>query len=64
MNHGNYLTVYSNLNDVTVKRGQKIKTKENIGTLYNKKTGKNNTLGFQVWKGREKLNPTDWISGH
>ncbi len=60
--HGNYLTVYSNLEDVDIKKGQKIKTKEIIGRLYTNKQKNNNILGFQIWKGREKLDPVHWIS--
>ena len=60
--HGDYLTVYSNLNTVNVDKGTKVSTKDNIGTLYvdNKKSYQ--TLGFQIWKARDKLNPMHWIS--
>ena len=60
--HGSYLTVYSNLHNVSLQKGQKVKTKDYIGDLYDNKTKKNNILGFQIWQGREKLNPTLWIS--
>ena len=62
--HGDYLTVYSNLQKTNAQKGQKIKTKEPIGTLHADGDTKNKLLGFQVWRGREKLNPTQWISGH
>jgi len=62
--HGEYLTVYSNLYDVNIQNGQKIKTKDYIGTLYNDKNKKNNILGFQIWKDREKLNPSQWLSSY
>tara|TARA_B100001250_G_C19809478_1_gene795094 strand:+ start:2383 stop:3552 length:1170 start_codon:yes stop_codon:yes gene_type:complete len=62
--HGDYFTVYSNLYMVNVNVGQQIKTKENIGALYANKRRKNNVLGFQIWKDRQKLNPSDWISQH
>lgn len=61
--HGDYLTVYSNLYDTRVKKGQKVKTKQYIGSLYADSEKKQNFFEFQIWKGREKLNPTDWISG-
>jgi len=60
--HGNYLTVYSNLKNTNIQKGQKVKTQEIIGTLYEEGNKKNNLLGFQIWNGREKLNPTHWIS--
>ena len=60
--HGDYLTVYSNLHTVNVEKGKKVKTKDNIGTLYVDKKKKHQTLGFQIWKARDKLNPLYWIS--
>ena len=60
--HGNYLTVYSNLKNTNIQKGQKVKKQEIIGTLYEEGNKKNNLLGFQIWNGREKLNPTHWIS--
>ena len=60
--HGDYLTVYSNLNTINVEKGSKVKTKDNIGTLYVAKNKPNQTLGFQIWKARDKLNPIHWIS--
>jgi len=62
--HGEYFTVYSNLYMVNVNVGQQIKTKENIGVLHTNQRRKNNVLGFQIWKDRQKLNPSDWISHH
>ena len=32
--HGDFLTVYSNLKDVTVNVGDKVKTKQKIGTIF------------------------------
>ena len=62
--HGEYLTVYSQLYNTTVQKGQKVKIKDYIGSLYEDNDTKNNLLGFQIWKGREKLNPTHWISSY
>jgi len=60
--HGNYLSVYSNLKEVIVKQGDKISTKQNIGTIYTDyQDGNKSTLKFQIWKGNVKLNPEDWI---
>lgn len=60
--HGEYFSVYSNLNFVSVKVGQKVKTKEKVGQLQDVESNKNNILGFQIWREREKLNPLHWIS--
>jgi septal ring factor EnvC (AmiA/AmiB activator) len=59
--HGEYLSVYANLKDVFVKSGDKVTTKQNIGTLlYDEDEGKT-LLQFQIWKGQNKLNPEEWL---
>lgn len=59
--HGNYFTVYSNLADVVVKKGQKLTTKQVIGKIaYDQDNG--SLLNFQVWKNMDKLNPEDWLA--
>ena len=58
--HGNYLTVYSNLVEVSVKKGDTVKVKQVIGKLAESAKG-NSTLNFQVWKDKVKLNPQVWL---
>ena len=61
--HGLYRTVYSNLTKVNVKVGQKVKTKDNIGTIYSDPEDGNKTeLYFQVWKDRNIHNPENWLA--
>ena len=62
--HGEYFSVYSDLYDVVVKKDQKINTKDVVGSIYNNKIKNRNVLGFQIWKSREKLNPTHWLSSY
>ncbi|MCL3780176.1 hypothetical protein EMN47_07200 [Prolixibacteraceae bacterium JC049] len=60
--HGSFLTVYSNLTNVVVKRGDKVDTKQVIGSIYTDQSGTGKTiLKFQVWKDNVKLNPEHWI---
>lgn len=60
--HGKYLSVYSNLREVTVKMGDKVKTKQEIGTVFTDVDDSNKTiLKFQVWLENQKLNPEQWI---
>ena len=60
--HGKYLSVYSNLREVVVKKGDKVSTKQNIGTVYfDKDDGIKSILKFQIWHESQKLNPEDWI---
>jgi len=60
--HGVFLTVYSNLKEVLVKAGDKVTTKQIIGTVFTDFDDDNKTiLKFQIWKENQKLNPEDWI---
>ena len=59
--HGNYLTVYTNLVYVSVKKGEKVTTKQTIGKVaYDNEKG--SILGFQVWNNLEKQNPELWLA--
>lgn len=59
--HGEYLSVYSNITDVTVKTGEKVILKQTIGTvLHNEDEGKS-SLNLQVWKGQKTMDPADWL---
>ncbi len=59
--HGNYYTVYSNLDEVLVKRGDTIKKDERIGKVsVDQKTGKSE-VHFEVWHDKVRLNPADWV---
>jgi len=59
--HGNYITAYSNLGEVYVIKGQKVKPKEIIGKVFtNFETGKTE-LKFSVFKASTPVNPKTWI---
>ncbi|MFN4233446.1 MAG: murein hydrolase activator EnvC family protein [Bacteroidia bacterium] len=58
--HGEYLTVYSNLRDVFVKKGDKIKTKQNIAVVDTDENGKTE-VHFEIWKGSTLMNPETWL---
>ena len=61
--HGNYRTVYSNLSKLTVKQGEKVEIKQNIGTIYTDAEQDQKTeLYFQIYKDRDILNPELWIA--
>lgn len=61
INHGEYFTVYSNLDMVYVKIGDEVETLQAIGKIHTSLKG-NTELNFQVWKGKELQNPSNWIS--
>ncbi|MBR6018512.1 MAG: peptidoglycan DD-metalloendopeptidase family protein [Paludibacteraceae bacterium] len=61
--HGNYRTVYAGLSKLYVKSGDKVETKQKIGRIYTDPEQDNKTeLYFQIYKGRDILNPSVWIS--
>lgn len=59
--HGKYFTVYSNLKSISVKRGDKVKTRQEIGVVGESKINGETEIELQVWKSGEKLNPAQWI---
>lgn len=59
----NYYTVYSNLNLSFVKKNDYISSGQAIGEL-SKKEGKEYEIHFEVWKGKENLNPTNWLKNN
>ena len=61
--HGNYRTVYSNLSKLNVKQGDKVETKQAIGTIFTDAEQDQKTeLYFQIYKDRNILNPELWIA--
>lgn len=58
--HGSYISVYCNLSSVIVKKGQKLKARDLIGTVMSDDSG-NGVLHFQLRRETTKLNPEAWI---
>ena len=65
ISHGGYRTVYANLKSVSVKVGQKVKTKQNIGVLLPNSSGTISEVHFEIWKitGSRPgpINPSAWL---
>jgi len=59
--HGDYITVYKNLESVFVNTGDKVKTKEEIGTIYTDKITGKTILGFVLSRNVTTENPASWI---
>ena len=60
MKHGEYFSVYSNLEEVFVKKGDILETKEKLGRVHTNTKGKTE-LHFEIWQGKVLLNPSLWI---
>ena len=58
--HGNYISVYNNLDKVYVKEGQTVKTKQEIGQVF---TGNDNKsiLKFMIYENSKIQNPSSWV---
>ena len=61
VNHGEYFSVYSGLKEVSVKVGDKVLSKEKIGVVITQDTEQKTELHFEIWKGYDKHNPSEWL---
>jgi septal ring factor EnvC (AmiA/AmiB activator) len=61
--HGDFFTVYSNLETVNVATGQSLNTKQSIGVVASSQEspGKGE-IHLEIWRNSEKLNPQSWIA--
>jgi len=60
--HGEYLTVYSNMQEVNVSEGQEVKTKQTIGKIHSDPEDGKSELHFEIWLGKTIQDPQDWLS--
>ena len=60
--HGEYITIYAGLGNISVKNGDKVKTGQTIGTVVADPDNDNRSvLHFELRHERQKLNPTHWV---
>lgn len=60
--HGNYLSVYTNLINIKVKKGEKVNTKQDLGEVYQDPSADNNaTIKFMIFN-KNYIDPEDWIA--
>lgn len=60
--HGEYFTVYSNLESVIVKADQQLNIKQIIGKVFTDKTEDLSKIHIEIWKGKEKMDPELWLA--
>lgn len=59
--HGSYITLYTNLSKLYVKKGEKVSSKQIIGEVFtNQQTGRTQ-LQFGIFNNIKALNPKDWV---
>jgi murein hydrolase activator len=65
VSHGEYRTVYANLQEVYVKKGDQVKSKDKLGKLLAKESGISESH-FEIWRilssGMNTVNPSLWLS--
>ena len=59
--HGNYITSYSNLAAVYVKKGQTVEAKEAIGKVFTHPNTGKTELKFSVFQNTTPVNPKGWL---
>ena len=60
--HGDYLTVYANLGQISVSAHQRVKAGQTIGTVYaNPDDDGRSVLHFEIRHGRDKQDPEAWL---
>ncbi|WP_428328658.1 murein hydrolase activator EnvC family protein [Mucilaginibacter sp.] len=59
--HGEYFTAYSNLKSVSVSDGQKVSTKQVIGTVATDSSTGEAIVNFALYKGKVPVNPKIWL---
>ena len=57
--HGNFFSFYCKMDNVSVKKGDKVKTGQSLGTVDT--IGGETQLHFQIWSGKTPQNPETWL---
>jgi len=60
--HGEYFTAYSNLKSCNIKNGQKVSTKQIIGTVATDSSTGEAVVTFYLYKGQTPVNPKLWLA--
>ncbi len=60
--HGDFLSVYSNLETVAVNSGDKVSTKQTIGTIGASAEEARGEIHLEIWKNTAKLDPKAWLA--
>ncbi|WP_214072082.1 peptidoglycan DD-metalloendopeptidase family protein [Mucilaginibacter sp. dw_454] len=60
--HGEYLTAYSNLKSANVSAGQKVSTKQTIGTAATDGVTGESMVHFELYKAGTPVDPKEWLA--
>lgn len=59
--HGNFISTYYNLSELYVKKGDKVKIKDELGTIYTNRSNGQTRLKFYLYQDTDRLNPEEWV---
>ncbi len=59
--HGDYISIYNNLQKIFVKKGDEVSIGQELGEIAGSNSSGKTTLHFLLYKNNEKLNPEQWI---
>lgn len=62
VNHGEYYSVYANLEAINVKIGDELKTGEVIGNIFTNDDGSKTEMHLEIYKLKEMQNPSLWLT--
>ncbi len=62
--HGDFFTMYHNLSDVSVVKGQKVSRKQNLGTIRTSTETGRTILKFMITQNITYTNPQPWLSSN
>lgn len=61
--HGDYVSIYGNLDKVYVKKGDKVHFKQKLGKIHTTSSNGNTTMKFTLTQNVNTLNPEHWLHG-
>ena len=59
--HGEYLSVYSNLDEVYVRMGEKVTVKQPLGLVHSNDEDSKTELHLEIWQNTTKMDPATWL---
>jgi murein DD-endopeptidase MepM/ murein hydrolase activator NlpD len=62
INHGSYFSVYQNLTEITVSKGDKVTKMQTLGKSYTNPINSETKLHFEIWSKQNAVNPLLWLS--
>jgi septal ring factor EnvC (AmiA/AmiB activator) len=62
INHGTYFSVYQNLTEITVNKGDKVTKMQSLGKSYTNPINSETKLHFEIWSNQNAVNPLLWLS--